>query len=81
MSGLTSSNGEDSTAIFGVMEEGVEEEPCVVSATSVGWKGISSSGVKYSDGESEGKVVCRLFEKLSGVRHRNPQFRWFLLLG
>ena len=50
------------------MDEGVDEEPLIVSATSVGWGSMSSSGVKYSDGESEEKVVCRLFEPEKVIR-------------
>ena len=50
------------------MEKEVDEEPCVVSATSVGWKDISSSGIRESDGESEGKVACRLFEPEKVIR-------------
>ena len=46
MSVLISTNGDDIFAIFGVREVGVEEETCVVSATSVGCIGISSIGVR-----------------------------------
>ena len=46
ISSTPSTNGDHRTAIIGIIEERVEVDPCVVSATSVGWGNKSSSGVK-----------------------------------
>ena len=52
LSNGSSSNGEHKTTIFGLIEDVVKCEPCVVSATKVGLGGISSRGVKIADGDS-----------------------------
>ena len=43
---FNSTNGDATHAAFVVREGGAEKGPCVVSATSVVWRGISSIGVR-----------------------------------